>query len=67
MNVSPANKELLSYLSMLMTSHHGLHCLCLLFDSLCPSQHFFSYVGMGLPVESLRSKDKCILLKDTTQ
>ena len=24
-------------------------CLFVLFDSLCPSQQFFSYVGMGLP------------------
>ena len=39
-----------------------------LFDSLCPSQQFFSYVGMGLPgFEPVLSKDKCVLLKDTTQ
>ena len=29
---------------------HCLPMLCfVLFDSLCPSKQFFSYVGMGLP------------------
>ena len=38
------------------------------FDSLCPSQQFFSYVGTDLPgliLETVLSKDKCVLLKDS--
>ena len=40
----------------------------ILFDSLRPSQQFFSYVEMCLPgFEPVISKHKCVLLKDTTQ
>ena len=38
-----------------------------LFDSLCPGQQFFSYVGTGLPGTPVLSRDQCVFLKDTTQ
>ena len=42
--------------------------LVCLFDSLCPSQQFFSYVGTGLPglkLGPVLSRDLYVLLKDT--
>ena len=44
-------------------------CFCLFcFDSLRRSQHFFHLCGDGSSrVETVLSKDKCVLLKDTTQ
>ena len=63
------DSEKRAYLRTILYTIYKNICFVLLvwFDTLRPSQQFFSYVGTGLPGLNLLSKDKCILLKDTTQ
>ena len=42
-------------------------CLFVCFDSLRPSQHFFSHVGTGLPALNQYLSRVSVLLNDTTQ
>ena len=48
-------------------NHMGVACLFIWFDSLHPSQQFQLCRDGSSLVEPVLSKDKCVLLKDTSQ